>query len=716
MLQPGAIVDNKYCIEAVIGRGGFGYVYRAREQLTGELVAIKELVPGMVNDPGMVQRFIQEARATLRLTHPNIARTFGIFQAGGTYYLAMEYLAGGSLADRLERGPLPVDEAVRIAAELCLALECAHKQGVIHCDIKPANVLFDARGAVRLADFGIAHVSEQLLTRGLVTVTGLVMGTVQYMAPEQLEGVRNDPRLDIYALGALLYEMLAGRVYLDFETETTPAAQARNLQRIQKEPPRPPRLANPAAPEWLAQVVDRSLRKAPQGRFPTAAAFRQALLRAAPQTAPVAGPWGQPAQAGGGGGPAPYGGLPAQPYRAPVQPAPPAQAAARRGPTGWQWGTAGGVGLVVVIALVALLSGGRGGRPAPFPTGVTRLPVETSPAPSAIPPVPSAIPVEPTTAPSLPKPLPTAGLPDTPVPPTDTALPLPPAPTARPVSTPLGGGSGRIAFSYVARDTNGSGGLDWNDAAEIWTINSDGSGEQQLTNDGAFAWDPAWSPDGSRIAYDSDVDGDKEIYVMSRDGSGRQQLTSNHGYDDAGPWWSPDGSQIAFHSNRDGNREIYVMWADGSGQTRLTYDASNESYPVWSPDGSKIAFDSDLGGDKEIWVMERDGSNRVQLTENGDLDYWPRWSPDGSQLVYMSGSTSRARICVVNIYSRESRCLTSTGENAASPAWSPDGQWIAFSFWDTAKKCTIYLMDANGQNRRRLTQHSGLESRPAWAP
>ncbi|MGD2148411.1 MAG: protein kinase [Anaerolineae bacterium] len=280
MLQPGTILDNKYRIEAVIGRGGFGHVYRARERLTGEVVAIKELLPSLFYDGEIAQRFIQEARATLRLTHSHIARSFGVFHDQNTYYLAMEFLPGGSLADRLKRGSLPVPEVLRIARDLCQALAYAHQEGVIHCDIKPGNVLFDERGRAHLADFGIAHVSTDLMTRRLFTATGVTMGTVRHMAPEQLEGVRDDPRLDVYAVGTVLYEMIAGRPYLDFEEETTPAAQMRNMQRIQTALPRPLRALCPTVPGHVVGAVERALQKAPTDRFSTIDGLAQALQRA----------------------------------------------------------------------------------------------------------------------------------------------------------------------------------------------------------------------------------------------------------------------------------------------------------------------------------------------------------------------------------------------------------------------------------------------------
>ena len=280
MLQPGTTLDNKYRIEEAIGRGGFGFVYRARERLTGEIVALKELVPSFVGNPEMVQRFIQEARATLRLTHPHIARTHTVFEDRGTYYLAMEYLSGGSLADRLKAGPLPLEEVVRIGSDLCQALAYAHSRGVVHCDIKPANVLFDEADVVRLADFGIAHVSADTMTRQFFTATGMGMGTVQYMAPEQLAGVRDDPRVDIYAMGVLLYRMAAGCPYLDFATETTPVAQAENISLIRRQVPRPLEQVNPRVPEALSRPIERALRKAPEERFGSAEELRAALQRA----------------------------------------------------------------------------------------------------------------------------------------------------------------------------------------------------------------------------------------------------------------------------------------------------------------------------------------------------------------------------------------------------------------------------------------------------
>jgi hypothetical protein len=390
-LGPGdTLLNGQYRILRLLGRGGFGFVYSAQEQLTGETVAIKELVPALVADPKMVQRFIQEARATQRLTHPNIVRTHNIFRDAGNYYLVMEYMPGGSLADRLQRGRLGVADALRIMAELCTALGYAHQRGVVHCDLKPANVLFDVQGAAHLADFGISHVSDELMTRQVLTSTGMTMGTMRYMAPEQLEGVRDDPRVDVYALGALLYEMLAGQPYLNFEAETTPAAQMRNMQRIQHEPPRPLRLANPEVPAWLAQVVERALRKEPAERYADAGALAAALARRREVAAPAA------------------------PHRA--------LAAPRRSLPAWFWPAVGGAVallLIVVAGTVVLLGSGSGGGQASTPQASPPILAQATAAatstatPTATPrPLPSETP-HPTAAPSQ-TPAPTATEPPAP--------------------------------------------------------------------------------------------------------------------------------------------------------------------------------------------------------------------------------------------------------------------------------------------------------------
>jgi serine/threonine protein kinase len=274
------LFNGHYRILHHLGRGGFGFVYLAQDTLLDEPVAIKELIPALVGDETMLKRFLAEAKATMRLTHKLIVRTYNVFHEGSNYYIVMEYMPGGSLEERLrEQGALPVEEAIRIAAEVCEGLACAHEEGVVHCDLKPANILFAADGTAKVADFGIAHVSGEMLSRSWMTPAGFVAGTLPYMSPEQADGVRDDPRLDLYALGAVLYRMLTGRVYLEFDHRETPRAQMENVQRIYSQQPATPSAHNPRIPAWLDETILRALAKRPEARFAGAVEMRAALLR-----------------------------------------------------------------------------------------------------------------------------------------------------------------------------------------------------------------------------------------------------------------------------------------------------------------------------------------------------------------------------------------------------------------------------------------------------
>jgi formylglycine-generating enzyme required for sulfatase activity len=349
-LNPGdPLLNGHYRILRLLGRGGFGFVYQAQDTLLGENVAIKELIPALVGDEATLKRFLSEARATMRLTHKRIVRTHNVFSEGGNYYIAMEYMPGGSLEERLrEHGALPVDEAVQVAVDVCEGLGCAHEEGVVHCDLKPQNILFDAEGGAKVGDFGIAHVSGEMLTRSWHTPAGFVAGTLPYMSPEQADGVRDDPRIDVYALGAVLYRMLAGRTYLDFDPRETPRSQSDNVQRIYQEQPRPPSTSNLRVTPWLDAVVLKALAKRPEDRFADAGAMRAALLQQRPAPLPLA----------------PTKLAPAQPAAAPTPGGGSVLAAKKKAPLpAWFWPAVGGAVvllIVLTIAIGAILDGGDG--------------------------------------------------------------------------------------------------------------------------------------------------------------------------------------------------------------------------------------------------------------------------------------------------------------------------------------------------------------------
>lgn len=275
-LAKGTLIKGRYKIHKLLAQGGFGFVYLTLDRYTGRQVVLKELIPVLAGDPEVERRFVREGRAMQRLNHPHIARVWATFQEQGNLYIVLEYLAGGSLAERLDRLPgLSLDQAAPIVIALCDALVYMHGRGITHCDVNPTNVLFDAYGEPKLVDLGIAHVSDAFVHRAWQTVTSFAMGTVAYMAPEQLKGRRDDGRIDQYALAALIYRMLAGRHYLDLDLSGTPSAEAENVMRILRHAPAPIAGLDPE----VNRVLLCALSKAPADRYPDMAAFQRTLVQ-----------------------------------------------------------------------------------------------------------------------------------------------------------------------------------------------------------------------------------------------------------------------------------------------------------------------------------------------------------------------------------------------------------------------------------------------------
>jgi len=229
---------------------------------------------------------------------------------------------------------------------------------------------------------------------------------------------------------------------------------------------------------------------------------------------------------------------------------------------------------------------------------------------------------------------------------------------------------------------------------------------RDLTNNAAADDSPAWSPDGTKIAFVTGRDGNREIYLMNPDGSGQVNLTNSPAFEST-PVWSPDGSRIAFVSDRDGNLEIYAMNTDGSGQVNLTGSPADESSPVWSPDGTRIAFVSGRDGNQEIYVMNADGSGQIDLTGNPGMDASPVWSPDGRRIAFVSARDGNAEIYLMNADGTGQLNVTNSPEADTDPAWSPDGRQIAFT------GSGIGVVGADGFGLSRL---AGTGSRPAWSP
>ena len=267
------------------------------------------------------------------------------------------------------------------------------------------------------------------------------------------------------------------------------------------------------------------------------------------------------------------------------------------------------------------------------------------------------------------------------------------------------GSNGKIVFASNRADFSN---------VEIYSMNPDGSGVTRLTNDPANDFEPAWSPDGSRIAFTSNRSSNLDVWVMNADGTGVTQLTTNAA-DDFEPAWSPDGSKIAFTSARNGLDDIYVMNADGSNQTDFTQTAgTNELMAAWSPDGSKIAFAGDApGGVWNIFTINTDGTGRTNLT-NYTLPtsaFNPNWSPDGAKIAFEGNANGPNGIWVINADGTSPTPLTAppAGTNDGDPAWSPDGTSIAFT-----RNYDIWEMSSTGAGQTDVTNTDATEQNPDW--
>lgn len=269
-----------YEVVALLGTGGMGEVYRARDPRLGREVAIKVLPAGVADDPDRLQRFEQEARAAAALNHPNILAVHDVGRHKGAPYIVSELLDGETLRARLQGGPLPVRKAAEYAVQIAHGLAAAHEKGIVHRDLKPENLFVTGDGRIKILDFGLAKLTQvdpavvgpsMLPTTSPGTLPGLVLGTMGYMAPEQLRGQTADHRADVFSFGAILYEMLSGR--RAFSGATTADTISAILD---KNPPDLP-VAERHIPPALVRIVDRCLEKAPTGRFQTASDLAFAL-------------------------------------------------------------------------------------------------------------------------------------------------------------------------------------------------------------------------------------------------------------------------------------------------------------------------------------------------------------------------------------------------------------------------------------------------------
>jgi serine/threonine protein kinase len=620
------ILLNRYRIDAFIASGGMGAVYRVWDLKRNVPLAMKVLHSDLAEDPSMFKRFQREANALKKLAHPNIVPFYGLYQADEFDFLLERFIDGPSLQNILKkrREPLPVEEALIYLKVLCAALGYAHASGngVVHCDVKPGNVMIDRGGSIYLTDFGIARHSES------TTTTMGTAGTPAYMAPEQIRGEAVTPATDIYALGVVLYEMLTGkRPFRGNEAGTEKGGTTVNERirygHLNLQPP-DPRSINPAISVGMANAILKALAKRPQDRYASTLDFFNAICLQAGETAgAVADRVVLPADF------IKQGALTRQERDRGVHPDyPPVPAPRQRSP----WLVIIGVAVcVLVIGGIVLISVQPGSRltavPNPqFPATMTQVSIATQP------------PV---------------------IPPTDRPIP---ASTQTPSSTPQSSWEqGQIVFVEMnASKLNDIYLMDMAaDAVPRLLLSS--TSKQQL-------YGPSLSPDSSKMVYYDANGGNNGILDV-------QTLTVHEFPACNSPTFSADGSQIICS----GGGRFLIRNASGSQVDSLDV-GQNGWLPIWSPDGAEVAFAVINGKSSSIWKISSSGGQAVPLASEAFENYAPTWSPDGQWIAYQAGDGSgHEEIWIMDQNGGNQQQVTHTsGGWSRGPVWSPDGDWLAF--------------------------------------
>jgi serine/threonine protein kinase len=361
---------GKYRIKGELGRGGMGAVYLAEQPGLGREVAIKELILSPAADPTALMRFLQEAQVMARTSHPNLVQVHDLEQIGDANYIVLEFVRGRSLRDRINLGPIPMPQTFAVMHGVLQALDYAHKRQIVHRDMKPENVLLSDEGEVKVADFGIARLTDDSGAGSTATKTGTTVGTPQYMSPEQVASSKVDGRSDLYSAGIMFYELIVGQPpFTASEADGPFTLMAKHVQA----PPKPPSVHKPGLDMRLEEVILKSLSKRPEERYQTGQEFDDAMSRVADRLCPgwprslepgadlskmvPATAAAQAAMASPAGVPVMAGGMPAAaPPQAVYNPTPPVRPVAKKS-TGCLGVLVGALGLLpaLYILVAALL-------------------------------------------------------------------------------------------------------------------------------------------------------------------------------------------------------------------------------------------------------------------------------------------------------------------------------------------------------------------------
>ena len=679
-LKPGEVLGS-YQITSFLNRGGMGEVYLAQDQRLRRKVALKLLPSSFTKDVSRLQRFEQEARAASALNHPNIIAIYEICEVNSSLMMATEFVEGVTLRQHLTSGPLTLKEVLSISIQIADALAAAHKAGIVHRDIKPENIMIRPDGYVKVLDFGLAKLSEsesagafaEATTLNIKTGSGVVIGTMGYMSPEQARGQEVDERSDIFNLGAVIYEMVAGQRPFIGETPSD------SLAAILKVEPTPLSRVAPEAPPELVRIVTKALRKDREERYQV---VKELLLDLKSLKEEID-------------------------FRVKL-------GAGSQNKTG---------ALLIAVLALLLVAGGFAlykflnrnvAQPAEIPKVVKTTQVTFS---SGFDGYPSLSPDGKSVAYSSDqngnfeiyvKQLSESG--------GELQLTNDGQQNFQPSWSPDGQ---RIA--YHSRKRGG-----------IWVVSAFGGAPKQIAETGAR---PVWSPDGSSIAFQSEPPGElsnsramapSTIGIMPSQGGAAKQIT--HAGNPAGghsaPSWSPDGKRIAFEVSDFGAVSVWSIAADGGDPKKII----NGTQPIYSGDGTHIYFMPRYTGESELSKIRVSPSGDpvgepTMVLEAGEGTAFsaPIVSPDGKRILY-SANRIESNLSTISLLpdgdaaGPPSVFASDTSSRNTLPRFSPDGRKIALNRWRRSSGNHIWIADADGKNLTQITNTPGGESQANWLP